>query len=49
MLLVTGPIQAGDDVAEPLGAGDPGGVQEHGQAEQLRDVGEPGGPQPGGV
>ena len=30
-----GGFQAGEQVAEPLGAGDPGGVHERGQAEQL--------------
>jgi hypothetical protein len=42
-------VQAGDDVAEPLGAGDPGGMQERGQAGQLRALGQPGGAQPGSV
>ena len=44
-----GGFQAGEQVAEPLGAGDPGGVHERGQPEQVRDVGQPGGAQPGGV
>ena len=29
-------IQRGGDVAQPLAAGDPGGVQEHGQPEAAR-------------
>ena len=42
-------VQAGDDVAELLAAGDPGGVQERRQADQRRGLGQPGGPQPAGV
>jgi len=42
-------LEPGDQVAEPLGAGDPGGVQERGQSEQVRDLGQPGGAQPAGV
>jgi hypothetical protein len=34
-----GGFQAGDQVAEQLGAGDPGGVHERGQPDQLGDVG----------
>ena len=48
VLLAAG-VQGGDDVAEPLAAGDPGGVHERGQADQLRAVGQPGGAQPAGV
>ena len=33
---LAGGFQAGQQVAEPLGAGDPGGVHERGQAEQFR-------------
>jgi hypothetical protein len=42
-------FQAGDQVAEPLGAVDPGRVHERGQPEQLRAVSQPGGAQPAGV
>jgi hypothetical protein len=41
--------RASGDVTEPLAAGDPGGVQECGQAQQLGAFGEPGGAQPAGV
>jgi len=47
--LFPGGFQAGEQVAEPLGAGDPGSVHERGQPEQVRDAGQPGGAQPGGV
>jgi hypothetical protein len=43
--LVTG-LQGGDDVAEPLAAGDPGGMQECGHLQQPRAVGQPGRAQP---
>ena len=42
-------LQAGDQVAEPLRAADPGRRHERGQPEQLRAVGQPRRPQPGGV
>ena len=42
-------LQGGGEVAEPLAAGDPGGVHERGQAEALRDLGQPGRPQPAGI
>ena len=45
----SGRFQRGEQVAEPLGAGDPGGVHERGQAEQPGAVGQPGHPQPGGL
>ena len=41
--------QPGDQVAEPLGAADPGRVHERGQPQQVRAVGQPGRAQPGGV
>ena len=44
---LAGRLQPGDQVTEPLGAADPGGVHERGQPEQLRAVGQPGRPQPG--
>ena len=43
------PLQAGDQVAEPLGAADPGRVHERGQPQQVRGLGQPGRPQPAGV
>ena len=46
---LAGRLQPGDQVAEPLGAADPGRVHERGQAQQLRAVGQPGRAQPGGV
>ena len=46
---LAGRLQPGDQVAEPLGAADPGGVHERGQPQQLRAVGQPGRAQPGGV
>jgi len=42
-------VQAGGDVAEPLAAADPGGVQERGQADQGGSLGQPGGARPAGV
>jgi hypothetical protein len=42
-------FQAGDEVAEPLGAADPGRVHERHQPEQLAAVSQPGRPQPGGI
>ena len=42
-------VPGGEQVAEPLGAGDPGGVHERGQPDELGGVGQPGGTQPGGV
>ena len=44
-----GGFQPGDQVAEPLGAADPGRCHERGQAKQLRAVPQPGRAQPGGV
>ena len=44
-----GGLQPGDQVAEPLGAADPGRCHERGQAEQPGDLGQPGRAQPGGV
>ena len=44
-----GGLQPGGQVAEPLGAADPGRVHERGQAEQLRAVPQPGRAQPAGV
>ena len=41
--------RGGDQVAEALGAGDPGGVHEGGQAEVPGTVAQPAGPQPAGV
>ena len=38
-----GGLQPGDQVAEPLGAADPGRRHERGQAERLCDLGQPGG------
>ena len=46
---LAGRLQPGDQVAEPLGAADPGCVHERGQPELLRAVGQPGRAQPGGV
>jgi hypothetical protein len=46
---LAGRLEPGDQVAEPLGTADPGGVHERGQAEQFRAVGQPGRPQPGRV
>ena len=43
------PAKAGEQVAEPLRAADPGRRHERGQPEQLRTVGQPGRAQPGGV
>ena len=43
------PLQPGDQVAEPLGAADPGCVHERGQAQQFRAAGQPCRAQPGGV
>jgi hypothetical protein len=42
-------LEPGDQVAEPLGAADPGRVHERGQPEQFRDIGQPGRAQPAGV
>ena len=43
-------VQHGEQVAEPLGAGDPGGVHgEGGQPQLLCAVAQPGHPQPGGL
>ena len=42
-------FQAGGNVAQPLAAGNPGRVQERGQADQLRGLGQPGCAQPAGV
>jgi hypothetical protein len=42
-------LEPGDQVAEPLGAADPGRVHERGQPQPLRGLGQPGRPQPGGV
>jgi len=41
--------QPGDQVAEPLGAADPGRRHEHGQPEQPGGLGQPGRPQPAGI
>ena len=41
--------KGGEQVAEPLAAGDPGGVHEGGQSEEFRAIAQPGGPQPAGV
>ena len=43
------PAQAGDQVAEPLGAADPGRLHERRQAEQLPAAGQPRRAQPGGI
>ena len=48
-LSLAGRVQPGDQVAEPLGAADPGRVHERGQPEMFRAVGQPGGAQPAGV
>ena len=44
---LAGRLQPGEQVAEPLGAADPGRCHERGQPEQLRAVGQPRRPQPG--
>ena len=46
---LTGRLQPGDQVPEPLGAADPGRVHERGQPQQLRAISQPGRAQPGGV
>ena len=42
-------LEPGGQVAEPLGAADPGRCHERGQPEQVRDLGQPRRPQPAGV
>ena len=42
-------VKGGEQVTEPLAAGDPGGVHERSQPDEFGAITQPGGPQPAGV